>query len=233
MKHEQRMISRLVLAALLALVVTPWAAADSPTPTPTRTPRPSGGTSLSDAAKEKELKGGEKGKSIVITNENLSDYAEKGSVTSASGSQSDASKRRPIRSGSNVQVVPTPDAQHTDERRRYWQGQYKRQVELISSLRYQIDVLDREIPGLWRDFYSRDDPMYRDGVIKPKLDKALESRQRTEQQLADAEAELNTIKENARRDGAEPGWFRAIKLPTPRSATPTPGIEAHDAESTG
>jgi hypothetical protein len=174
-------------------------------------------------AKDTELKGGEKGKTIVITNENLSEYAEKGSVTSKGGTEQP--NRRPIRSGSDIAVVDTTgDTVHTDERRRFWQNRYKTQIETVASIRYQIQLLDSEIPGLWRDFYAWDDPMYRDGVIKPKLDAAMERRAKLENQLVDAQAKLSEIKSDARKDGAEPGWFRGLSVPTPMPATPTPGI---------
>ncbi len=211
-------------AAALGLGVGLWAhSADPPTPTPTHTPRPAGGTALNEMAKDTELKGGEKGKEIVITNENLADYADKGSVTAVSGA--DSSKRRPVRDPLKVEQAPSsPDSEHSDERRRYWQNEYKRQVDLVASIRNQITVLDGEIPGLWRDFYAWDDPMYRDGVIKPKLDAAMVRRQGLEEQLVESEARLSEIKNQARQDGAEPGWFRGIPLPTPRPPTPTPGL---------
>ena len=212
-----------MVAAALGLSLGLWVhAAESPTPTPTRTPRPSGGTTLNEMAKDKELKGGEKGKAIVISNENLSEYAEKGGITAAEGGETP--KRRPVRDPLKVEMVAPSDPQHSDERRRHWQNRYKSQVELVASIRYQIVVLDGEIPGLWRDFYAWDDPMYRDGVIKPKLDAATKRRAKLEQDLVAAEAKLSQIKSDARKDGAEPGWFRGIAVPTPYPATPTPGI---------
>jgi hypothetical protein len=64
--------------------------------------------------------------------------------------------------------------------------------------------------------------MYRDGVIKPKLDQALAQRQKLEVELQDEEAKLAQVKEAARRDGAQPGWFRGFDpLPTPK---PTVGV---------
>jgi len=223
MSSPRRTNIRIASLAALGLSVGLWAfSADSPTPTPTRTPRPTGGTSLNDMAKDTELKGGEEGKTIVITNENLSEYAEKGSVTAASDKK--APNRRPVRDPLKVEVVPPSDPEHTDERRRYWQNQYKSQIEMVASLRYQITVLDGEIPGLWRDFYAWDDPAYRDGVIKPKLDAATAKRAKMEESLVAAEQKLSEIKDQARKDGAEPGWFRGISVPTPYPPTPTPGI---------
>lgn len=223
MSSQVRLSTRFVLSlASVVWIALPAPAADSPTPTATQTPRPAGGTSLKEVAKETELKGAEKGKSIVISNENLSEYADKGSVTSVD--DGDSRKRRPVRDTTNVNLIPPSDAGSNDERRRYWQGQYRSQVNLVAAIRNQINVIDEEVPGLWRDFYAWDDPMYRDGVIKPKLDAAIARRQKLEQQLADGENRLNEIKDLARRDGAEPGWFRAIPMPTPFPPTPTPGV---------
>lgn len=219
-----RQTSILFLAAVLvALPVR----AEEATPTPTPTPRPAGGTSLSEVAKEKHLKGTEDGKAIVITDENLSEYADKGSVTSPTSGSSSSSKRRPVRDpllNPGMKVIGPTDSSHTDERRRYWVNMYQRQLDLIASMRRQIQVLDEEIPGLWSDFYAWDDPAYRDGVLKPKLDAALERRERLEQQLQEAEPRLAEIKSQARRDGAEPGWFRGVSVPTPVPPTPTPQL---------
>lgn len=213
-----------MLIALHSGFATGVLAADEKSVTPTPTPRPSGGQTLNDVAKEKQLKGNEEGKSIVISNETLAEYAEQGAITQSGGSST--AGRRPVRPpGSNVkQTDPMSPSLHTDERRNYWQGQYKSQVELVGTLKNQITLLDAEIPGLWNQFYSRDDPAYRDGVIKPKLDAAVKRRQRLEGQLAAAEPKLNEIKNQSRQDGGEPGWFRGIAAPTPIASTPTPGL---------
>ena len=213
---------RLVACGFLATYAVAALAAD---PTPTPTPRPSGGKSLSDVAGDKKLKGSGDGKSIVITDKNLSDYASKGQVTAVETSKSNTSRRpvRDVTTNPNMVVVES-DPAHADERRRYWVGMYERQLELVASLKRQIAILDEEIPGLWNDFYSRDDPAYRDGVIKPKLDASLERRERLVEDLAEAEPRLAEIKSDAREQGAEPGWFRGLSVPTPVPATPTPGL---------
>jgi hypothetical protein len=204
-------------------LVTYGVAALAADPTPTPTPRPAGGQSLSDVAGDKKLEGSGDGKTIVITDENLADYASRGHVTAVETSKSNAS-RRPVR-GVNTKpnmVVVESDPTHADELRRYWVGMYERQLELVASLKRQIAILDEEIPGLWNDFYARDDPAYRDGVIKPKLDASLERRERLVKDLAEEEPRLAEIKSDARGHGAEPGWFRGLSVPTPVPATPTP-----------
>ena len=126
-----------------------------------------------------------------------------------------------MRSGSAVRVVDR-EAQQVNERKVFWQTRYKRQLALVENLRQQIETLDSEIPALWSDFYSRDDPAYRDGVIKPKLDRSLERREELAAQLLVEEPMIEQIKVEARKDGAEPGWFREIKQPTPRPSQSAP-----------
>jgi len=231
MSSKGQILALRTLAASGVLILgSALGVADQPTPTPKATPETEDANkkALSEVAKTKPLKGGEEGKSIVITNENLADYASKGSLTTATGkSETAQSGRRPLGNPSTTAGMveaPSSAVAHTDERRRYWVGQYERQLQLIASIKNQIEVLDSQIPGLWRDFYSWDDPSYRDGVIKPKLDGALKRRERLEADLSAEEPRLQEIKTSARQDGGEPGWFRGISPPTPKPAEPTPDI---------
>jgi hypothetical protein len=180
-------------------------------PTPTATPRPAGKQSLTDVAKDKKLNTEATGTtegSIVITNENLQDLASKGRVTEAKPATAKTAEG-PNNPGI---VMVDPDEQEKLQRKYYWQQRYVAQLSKIRALRRQIKQLDVEIPGLWNDFYSRDDPAYRDGVVKPKLDRTLNRREEIEQQLATEEPKLEQIKIEARKDGAEPGWFREMDL---------------------
>jgi hypothetical protein len=233
MNSNGRMKAPYILATGCVLILgSALSLADQPTPTPDPTPKVEDNQkALSEVAKTKPLKGAEDGKAIVITNENLADYASKGSLTTTTGKgDTEKTGRRPLTKpgspGTAADMVEAPPsgAAHTDERRRYWVDQYERQLELIASIKNQIEVLDRQIPGLWRDFYAWDDPSYRDGVIKPKLDEALNRRERLEADLSREEPRLQEIKSNARQDGAEPGWFRGISQPTQRPEEPTPDI---------
>jgi hypothetical protein len=158
---------------------------------------------------------------IVISNENLAEYADKGHVTSTEPDKktTDGSGRRGVHGGTtsgqrSMRVSDSlQDAEEIgqQEKKRYWRGLYEKQLNLVNSLERQIEVLDEEIPGLWTDFYSRDDPAYRDGVIKPRLDDALARRQQLEQSLKRERDRLPEIEMQARRDGALPGWLRDLK----------------------
>lgn len=190
----------LAIAVLTAVIVVPESVRGAdPTPTP--------------AAKKTP---------IVISNENLAEYAEKGRLTTQGGSSSSKTGQRPVHknAGSNTKTVQdgVADAPQIakDDRKRYWQSRYEQQLDLVGSIEEQIGILDYEIPGLWRDFYSRDDPAYRDGVIKVKLDEALARSERLEGQLKEEEERLDQIRAEARKDGGQPGWFRGMEKPTPR-----------------
>jgi hypothetical protein len=212
MERAGRRISAAV-AVVMVGVTLPLAAglaADEPEPTPAATPAPTRTP-------------------IVITNENLADYAAQGHLTAvevSSGPNGAAAGRRPVRrSGTNADVRVTDavaDAATVaqDEKRQYWTRRYQQQLDLVASIESQIAILDREIPGLWRDFYAWDDPVYRDGVIKVKLDAALARSENLKSQLEVEREQIKEIRNEARKAGAEPGWFRGIAPPT---ATPTPG----------
>jgi hypothetical protein len=195
---------------------------------PTKTPTPNTKTekTLSDVAGEIELNKkavGDKD-SIVISDENLAELAGKGRVTEVTKPGSSQTKRGLADvQGTGAEIEgEAPGYAETLEKKQYWQAIYGQQLKLVEDIRKQIDILDYDIPGLWRDFYSRDDPAYRDGVIKPKLDQALAQRQKLEVDKQKAESRLNKIKNDARGDGGEPGWFRGFKKPpTPK---PTIGI---------
>jgi hypothetical protein len=205
-----------LVGALLLIGAPALAEGEStPTPTPKPKPTPTGKQSLNEVAKEKELNkdaAGEAGAPIVITNENLADYASKGSVTEIH------STTRKTAEGPHAAgvVMVDPAAQQIQERKYYWQQLYAIQMSKIAAIQQQIQQLDADIPGLWNDFYSRDDPAYRDGVIKPRLDESLKRREELEAQLAREQPKLGQIKEGARREGVEPGWLRELKMaPTP------------------
>lgn len=211
-------------AILLSVMVGTIAGASEPTRTPT--PNTSSEKTLSDVAGGIELNKDAAGSdsSIVISNENLPALAGKGHLTEVTKSGPSQSKRGLAdASGSGAAVEgQNPEYVETQEKKQYWQALYGQQLSLLEDIRRQIDILDYNIPGLWRDFYSWDDPAYRDGVIKPKLDEALAQRQKLEADMKNCESRLNEIVVESRKDGGQPGWFRGFdKPPTPK---PTQGI---------
>ena len=217
-----RIIGVTVIAAA-AIGLAAIGDSQTPTPVPSRTP------SLAEASRRaREAQGQEEISSknkIVISDENLQEYAAQGSLTETTRQTPLPESRRRSVHADGTTAGPDPlgldETPEMAEKRRYWQGAYQRQLELIASLEHQIDVLDETIPQLWRKFYAWDDPAYRDGVIKPELDQALVRRESIEERLTEARGTLGGIVEAARRDGALPGWFRGIDIRTPQTS-PTP-----------
>jgi hypothetical protein len=199
--------TRIVLVLLgLTLMVIP-ASGEDPTPTPTPTPTP-GAKSVADLAREtaRNLEEQE-GETVVITNKTV-----------------DPEYGKELEDGT-IKVNPTPkpwQAKPVDgswraeeqAKKEKWQKLYREQLALVAGLTGEIAELDSEIPGLQTDFYKWDDPYYRDNVIKPKLDKAMQRRAELKEQLAKEEAQVPKLLDEARRDGAKPGWFRGIKPPS-------------------
>ena len=203
---------RHVLAGILLLAAATAAARESdPTPAPTPTPTPRV-RSLADLARRIRLHRppADHGTPLTITNHNLGELGRGGHLTVVEGGPAPAAPRdglaRDGAEGASGEGAPTG----TEAKRQYWRQRYREQLKRIEEIRSRIAELDRQIPALWTQFYSWDDPAYRDGVIKPKLDQALAERDRLAKQLPEEEAKLGRIREEARRDGALPGWFRNL-----------------------
>lgn len=188
-----------------------------PTPRPTATPRP---RSLADVARQMRLKHPDKpGESLTITNDNLSSYAAKGGLTLVTSTPRPVSPSAGLREGS---AAPAPEGESNDGARKVWRERYRAQQKQIATMESRRSELDSEIPDLWNKFYAWDDPAYRDGVIKPKLDAAIKERDQLDAAIPEEQRKLGQILEDARRAGAQPGWFRDLEQPSPPPA-PTPG----------
>jgi len=217
-----------LLVVITAATIPVWVSSSE---TPTPTPAPASTPSLAEASRRARAAQGEeeigKGSKVVISDSNLQEYSAQGALTETTRSTPPPeARRRGVHSAGTVNADDPLGLDETPamaEKRRYWQGQYQRQLELIASLEHQIQVLDETIPLLWRKFYAWDEPAYRDGVTKPALDQALARRDSLEERLTEARGSLGGIVEAARRDGAQPGWFRGLDVRRPvTSPTPDP-----------
>jgi hypothetical protein len=205
-------IAAAVVVAILALLAQAGAQSRGTTATPTPAPR---SNSLADLAKRIKLRAATRdaeGK-LVISNSNLSEISEKGSLTTATGSRSGSGRSVEInRVGEQSGTGEDPTETMTDEQKRnFWRSRYSGQLKSVQIIENRLAELDSEIPKLWNQFYAWDDPAYRDGVIKPNLDRALAESQQLKDRLPSEKAKLDQILEDARRDGALPGWFRDLR----------------------
>ena len=203
---------------LLVLVAAQAVAPLSATPTPT--PRlnillsrsgseataPTG--SLADVAKRIKLKLPE-GQPRIITNDSLKQLSEGVELTTTKGV-----------AGSGYAPVGQGPA---DQKKAIWQQRYRGAVLRVATLEADIKRLEGEANRLEREFYAQDDPAQRDGVIKPAWDEAFADLRKAQADLAEARNKPEQVLEEARRDGALPGWFRGLDEPgaaAPRGASP-------------
>jgi hypothetical protein len=80
----------------------------------------------------------------------------------------------------------------------------------VRRLEADVKSLEAKVIGLERDFYSRDDPVYRDSTIKPAWDKALSDLEKARADLETARSQPDEVVNAGRREGALPGWFRGL-----------------------
>jgi hypothetical protein len=208
-----------VFAVLLAQAATP-----TPTPAPTPTPPANilglrqgseaqpAPSSLGDVAKKIKLRL-PANQPRVLTNDSVRQLSEGVELTT---SMADSGAVPAAPSG------PTADG----GKKAMWQDRYKAAVAKASGLEAEIARLTSEVARLETAFYAHDDPAQRDGVIKPAWDKALADLRAAQNDLVEARKAPEQVLEEARRDGAQPGWFRGLDQPgsgpAPRP-TRTPG----------
>lgn len=209
---------------LLVLLAAQAGAAAPPTPTPT--PRlnillsrssseaagPTG--SLSDVAKRIKLKLPQ-GQPRVLTNETVKQLAEGVQLTTTRGN-------------GGAGYAPVGEA-HESSKKAMWQQRYRAAVSRVAELEAEVKRLEGEASRLETDFYAHDDPAQRDGVIKPAWDRAVADLSKARSDLAEARSKPDEVLDEARRDGALPGWFRgldqagAAPAPAPARGGAAPG----------
>ena len=147
---------------------------------PTPTPRP--GT-LAAYAGRISLRQTETG-GVTITDENLAEFAARGAVTLGAAS---------------TRGAPPPKQPDAAERTR-WRTAYRRQRHVITGLERRRALIEVEIDHI------------EDGGLTAKslarLDRAKEKARVLDEQIKRERGEFVRVVREARRHGAEPGWFR-------------------------
>lgn len=154
--------------------------------------------SLAEAAqREKERRRGAEKPAVVITNQNLAEFAKDQKLTVAEGAAAPA--------GDGGLAA---DEAALAEKEEYWR---QRGLEIRRRWRDAADSvarLEEEAAGLRRQFYSTDDPYVRDNQVKPEWDRVLAELDRARRTVAEAPRELERFLDEGRRAGALPGWLR-------------------------
>jgi len=173
--------------AVLAIVVSFSTATMADEPSPPPTPRPE---TLSDYARCNSLKTSGVADAtgrVVISTATLAEIAEGGTVT-IGGTPA---------SGRNL--APTPSTPSASERTR-WRAAHNKQTQLIIGLERRRALLEIEIDHIGDQSLT----------IKTmaRLQRAEAKMRQLDDEISAERAELARIVRDARRHGAEPGWFR-------------------------
>jgi hypothetical protein len=158
---------------------------DAPSPTPI--PRPS---TLSEYARHNPLKTAgvvDASGKVIISTATLSEVAGIGTITVAGPPASEKDHR------------PTPTNPSASERA-HWRQAHTKQKQLISGLERRRELLEIEIDHIGDQSLT----------IKTmaRLQRAEAKLRQLEREISTERAELARIVRDARRHGAEPGWFR-------------------------
>jgi hypothetical protein len=139
----------------------------------------------------------ETGGPVVITNQLVKSTRDRGTLTTGPSS--------PLYSGptpTSHRATPTPAG---PRRRSYWQSRVHTQRRIISQVQRELRLLDARIDAL-------EDAAFQGGIrATSKWAKLAENRSRrkvVDRRLHNERARLSAIIRAARREGAEPGWFR-------------------------
>ncbi|MEW6336240.1 MAG: hypothetical protein ACOY3Y_11145 [Acidobacteriota bacterium] len=103
-----------------------------------------------------------------------------------------------------------------------WQQRYQDARSRALYWDSEVKRLQAEVARLEADFYSRDDPAYRDGIVKPAWDKARADLVTATEQLTLSQKEPDQVAAQGSREGALPGWFRGLPEPTVPTTPPRP-----------
>ena len=185
MTPRQSKLSRWPVA-LCAILASMTVGADSPSDQPKPTPRPGSlGAYAREVTLDRSALGQPSGR-VILTNDTVVGLCEGASITLGAVT---------------VDGLDAPKAPRGDNAERTrWRAAHRRQERVIADLEERLSVLEIEIQHI------------EDQRLTPKilarLDRAEAKRRHLEQEIRRARDELARIVRDARRHGAEPGWFR-------------------------
>ena len=140
--------------------------------------------------------------SVVITNDNLSDFASQGQVTVAN--VPDAAGSASEDEAGVAGTVNDPSSRGEE----YWRQRVRDVRMRWAEAAEEVVELEAEAAELRWAFYAEDDPYYRDQRIKPEWDRTLDDLRRARQDARSYRRELGDVLTEGRADGALPGWLR-------------------------
>jgi len=178
--QSKSMCHSICVISVLATAVL--VAAENPTPTPT--PQPGSLAAYASRLTLNRSRAGDGADRLMITNDNLEVFAAGGAVTLGAGPTGDAAPAK------------QPDAAE----RAHWRKAYRKQSQVIAGVERRRTLIEVEIDHI------------EDGRFTAKnlarLDHAKAKARVLDEEIEQERGELARIVREARRHGAEPGWFR-------------------------
>jgi hypothetical protein len=153
----------------------------------------------------------------VITNQNLAEYAKRGNLTIAQPAAKPASSEA---EATNDEAEPAAPGPVRDEF--YWRDGVRELREKWRQAADELADLQEKAAALRQQFYSEDDPYYRDSRIKPAWDRVLDRLTEAKTEVQQDREKLDAFLEDGRKSEALPGWLReGIELEPDHQPEPT------------
>jgi hypothetical protein len=152
---------------------------------------------------------------IVITDDNLAEYAT-GELTVVVDSGDREEEETPTEVAADAGVGETADEEA------YWRDRIRQARMNWSMTLQEIEHLEDRVAELRRRFYEEDDPFYRDTQIKPSWDQSLDRLEEARDAAEESRLRVQEILEEGRRAGALPGWLREGVELEPESVETSP-----------
>lgn len=136
-------------------------------------------------------------KGTKITNNNLK---------SASKTEVSVKEKIEVPEGEEITLGEYKDSK--ERTKEDWQKMINEAKQSVNKWEMKIRELQSQLNKLTNDFYAWDDVAYREGVIKPNMDKTAKELENAKVELEKAKGKILELEEEARKSGALPGWLR-------------------------
>lgn len=114
----------------------------------------------------------------------------------------------------DLAAIEATAAEHA-RRRAEWRARLAAQLGEIHRLENQLEDQRVTAGWLWIRYLRTEKESTRELKVRPKMEAAQRRLGELEEELATARTRFDELCEEARRDGAEPGWFRGLEPPPP------------------
>jgi hypothetical protein len=175
-----------------------------PTPTPVvKVIRESRPQRLGDIAWKIKLGGAavtSDDEAIVLTNENVQQLAGERMLTE----RGQTAQGQPQAADPQLQQL----TEDRERRRKHWRKLYDKQQEKVRKVEAELAMADVKVDSAVSAYRQARGSGAPEVKARAKLDEARGKRQVVAERLAREQSRLQTIIGQARRDGAQPGWFR-------------------------